>query len=344
MTAVAEPVTGRHPERLAPGRLVTLAHQAVDRCGLDLTGRHVVTEAATGAYASTAVLAALAGARVTALARGTRHGSVAQVRAWTERVTAAAGVTDAVDVVDVLSPQVLGTADVVTNSGHLRPIDEAFAARLRPGAVVPLMMEAWEIGAGRVDVDLAALRRRGVAFAGTDERHPAVGVFDYLGVMALKLLLDAGVPVHGCDVLLLCDNPFAPHLVATLRACGARVTVTESAQSAPEGPVDAVLVSLTPGDRPRVDRSALARLAEVAPHALVAQFFGEVDREAAADLRIRCWPEPAPRPGHMGVLPSDVGPEPVVRLQAGGLRVAQVLLLPEDQRTPADLAFLDVLR
>jgi hypothetical protein len=46
----------------------------------------------------------------------------------------------------------------------------------------------------------------------------------------------------------------------------------------------------------------------------------------------------------MGVLPSDVGPEPVVRLQAGGLRVGQVLLVPEDQRTPDDLAFLDVLR
>ncbi len=340
MTAVAERVSGR----LMPERLAALAAQAVDRCGLDLSGRHVVTEAATGAYASTAVLAALAGARVTALARATRHGSVDQVGAWTGRVAAAAGVADAVDVVDALSPHVLGTADVVTNSGHLRPIDAAFAAQLRPGAVVPLMMEAWEIGAGRVDVDLAALRRRGVAFAGTDERHPAVGVFDYLGVMAVKLLLDAGVPVHGCDVLLLCDNPFAPYLVATLRACGARVMVSASAETGPWEPVDAVLVSLTPGDRPRLDRSSLARLAGVAPHAVVAQFFGDVDREGAAGLGLRCWPEPAPRPGHMGVLPSDVGPEPVVRLQAGGLRVGQVLLVPEDQRTPDDLAFLDVLR
>ena len=48
----------------------------IEALGLDLDGLEVVTEAATGAYACTAVIAALAGARVTAMARDTaRHGS-----------------------------------------------------------------------------------------------------------------------------------------------------------------------------------------------------------------------------------------------------------------------------
>jgi hypothetical protein len=345
VTAVAGRVTGQAAERLVPGRLAALAEQAVERCRLDLTGRHVLTEAATGAYASTAVLAALAGARVTALARASRHGSVEEVRTWMGGVTAAAGVDDAVDVVERLEPEMLGRADVVTNSGHLRPLDEAFIARLQPGAVVPLMMEAWEIDAGRVDVDPVALRRRGIPFAGTNERHPAVGVFDYLGVMAVKLLLDAGVPVQGCDLVLLCDNAFGPYLLRTLRACGARVTVAADPDAVDLArPVDAVLVSLTPWEGPRLARPHLERLSGSTQHALVAQFFGDVDRAAAADLGIRCWPDPAPPQGHMGVLPSDIGPEPIVRLQAGGLKVGQVLLVPDDERTASEREFLDVLR
>jgi hypothetical protein len=38
----------------------------------------------------------------------------------------------------------------------------------------------------------------------------------------------------------------------------------------------------------------------------------------------------------MGVLPSAVGPDPIVRLQTGGLKVAEVLLRPADRRTARD--------
>jgi hypothetical protein len=43
----------------------------------------------------------------------------------------------------------------------------------------------------------------------------------------------------------------------------------------------------------------------------------------------------------MGALPSAVGPEPIVRLQTGGLKVAQVLLKDPAQLTAEDLEFID---
>jgi hypothetical protein len=55
------------------------------------------------------------------------------------------------------------------------------------------------------------------------------------------------------------------------------------------------------------------------------------------------WPPEAPPPGHMGVLPSAVGPEPIVRLQAGGLKVGEVLARGLDQACAADLAFAQIL-
>ena len=59
--------------------------------------------------------------------------------------------------------------------------------------------------------------------------------------------------------------------------------------------------------------------------------------------RRACAPPVAPSRGHMAVLPSDVGPEPVVRLQAGGLKVAEVLLRPDAERSEFDRGFLDAL-
>jgi hypothetical protein len=56
---------------------------AIDRLALDLEGRTVPTEAATGAYAVTPVLAALAGAHVLALGNATRHASAADIRSAT---------------------------------------------------------------------------------------------------------------------------------------------------------------------------------------------------------------------------------------------------------------------
>jgi hypothetical protein len=52
---------------------------AIDRLELDLSGKVVLTEAATGAYIVTPVIAALAGAEVYAFTKDTRYGTVADV-------------------------------------------------------------------------------------------------------------------------------------------------------------------------------------------------------------------------------------------------------------------------
>jgi hypothetical protein len=58
--------------------LLGLMRHAILQCDLDLSRVTVLTEAATGAYSVTPVLAALAGAQtVFAYARDSRHGSAA---------------------------------------------------------------------------------------------------------------------------------------------------------------------------------------------------------------------------------------------------------------------------
>lgn len=327
----------------APERLAALVREAAAESSLDLTGRTVVTEAATGAYVVTPVIAALAGAaRVVAVTRSTRHGSVADVRAATEELAGLLDVAGVVEVVDELTEEHLAAADVVTNSGHVRPIDARMAARLRPGAVVPLMYESWELAARAADVDVVALAGRGIAFAGTNERHPHVDVFSYLGMMATFQLAEAGVAVHRSRVGLVCDNDFAAYIVRGLAGAGAEVVVAGTVQDLPASDrFDAVVVARTPRDVDVLDAADAQEVARRWPGAPVLQYWGDLDRTALAEAGVGVWPPQAPPRGHMGVLPSAIGPEAIVRLQCGGLKVAEVLLKAPADRTPDDLAHVD---
>jgi hypothetical protein len=326
---------------LNAGRLVRLMRKAVARCQLDLGGAVVFTEAATGAYAVTPILAALAGARrVYALTRTTSYGTAEEVTAHTRHLARLAGVDAAVEVVTRKRSEQIAEADIVTNSGHVRPLDRETIGWMKPGAAIPLMYESWELRPG--EVDLEACRRRGVRVAGTNERHPEVDVFTYLGTMAVKLLLDAGVAVCHNSVLVLCDNPFAPFIRQGLERAGAAVDVVARLdEAAGVRHPDAVVVAATPRPEAVVAGPEAAWLAARWPDVVVAQFWGDLDREALAAAGVAFWPSKGPARGHMGVLPSAVGPEPVLRLQAGGLKVGEVLWRTRAASPPPDHPFLD---
>jgi hypothetical protein len=217
---------------------------------------------------------------------------------------------------------------------------------MKPSAVIPLMYESWEFRAS--DVDLQACRARGIVVAGTNERHRDVGMFSYLGTMAVKQLHDAGIAVYGSRVVLLCDNPFGPFIESSLRNVGAEVI--ESSRLTADlltAPCDAVLLALHPapdaaaggpGQSGTVLGAAeIKLLVGLAPGTVLVQYWGDVDRAALAAASVPVWPPEPPRAGHMGVLPSAVGPEPIVRLQTGSLKVGELLARGLDKASPSDL-------
>lgn len=323
---------------LNPRRLLTLMQAAIQRCALDLQGATVLTEAATGAYVVTPVLAALAGARqVFALTSTSCYGTVDQVREQTHYLAKLAGVSRRIEVGTSRSRDLVAQADIITNSGHVRPIDAEMVDWMRPGAVIPLMYEAWEFRPG--DVDLAACRERGVLVAGTNEDHPAVDVMSFLGIMAVKLLLDAGVAVYSSHILVLSDNRFGPLIERGLVSAGASVDLVENLPGEERGRTyDAVLVGLQPGPEPVLCARDVVAIAERWPGAVLAQFWGDMDRSALTAVDVPFWPSEAPLPGHMAILPSAVGPDPVVRLQAAGLKTGELLWRWGEAATPADIA------
>jgi hypothetical protein len=328
---------------LNPHRLVSLMRQAIERCDLQLQNAIVLTEAATGAYAVTPVLAAMSGAeKVFALTHSSRYGTVEQVKAETLQLAEIAGVSKCIEFITEKKQDIFAQADIITNSGHVRPINAQMIGWMKPTAVIGLMYEAWEFRLE--DVDLIACRQREIDVVGVNERHPSVDVFSFLGIMAVKLLLDAGIAVYTSNILLLCDNPFSDFIEQGLVQAGATVDTVKTLTAAPTNKTyDGILVALQPQAEPVLSALDAAAIAKYWSGALVAQYWGDIDRSAFLSHNIPLWPSVEPKLGHMGILPSAVGPEPIIRLQTGGLKAAEVIWRKSWQSNDLEIKFVQLL-
>ena len=329
------------------GRLI---RESIEQLGLDLSGLAVLTEAATGHYAVTAAIAAAAGAEsVFAVARDSAWGSANEASAETRAMVLSTTGTDSLTIVDQLSPDVLSTADVITNLGFVRPLDEQRVRHLKSTAVVSLMCEPWEVRPS--DVDVTACVRRGIAVLGTNEGTPEWPVFSYSGPLAVQMLFEAGIEVLGTRIAVLGRDRFAPEIAKALRRAGAVVRVdrrlTRSSSLAAVRGVDVVIVADYASDDVIVGASGLLRtvdLASVAPDATIIQFAGGVDD---VDLRAaghNVWPSPVVPPRRMSRTFAALGPKPVIQLHAAGLRVGEAVARLRLQGIPANDAIETVCR
>lgn len=312
-----------------------LIDRAIADFDLDLHGLTVATEAATGAYGLLCLMAERAGAdRVLAIARDSRFGSADQVRRDTADRADRWGARNIIELDVSRDDPRLGEADIVTNSGHLRPIDAAMVATLSPTAVIPLMWETWEYRPA--DLDLDACRRGGIPVAGTNESHPLLGTIAFVGTVAVKLLLERDVAIRRCRVVVIGGGAFGASVEAALAAAGAAVeTIVPAERSLADAEArhalagaDAAVFAEHEVFRPLVGPGgdlAGADLAELNDAIILAHITGNVD---AADLKaagLAVHPDPVAPPAHMSVSTAYAGPRPAIDLQAAGLKVGWAL-------------------
>jgi hypothetical protein len=328
-----------------PRRLVYLMRQTIAGLKLDLSGLAVLTEAASGPFVVTPVLASLAGARyVTALTADSRYARAAEVVAQTRALETLCGVRPAA-ILTKRSPRLFADADIVTNLGFLRPIDCRAVAAMKPTAVVPLMCEAWEARAE--DVDLQACRGRGIAFAGTNEDFPGLAVFAYSGWLALKLLFEAEIEVHKAQILIVSSDKFGRVIRARLAENGLRVRLVSTLSADAVRGCDVILVADYTRDDcilgPGGDLTA-SQLARWAPHATVVQFAGRVDVEGLGAAGLTVFPEVSLPAHRMAQTLAYLGPRPVVELHAAGLKVGEILSKRSNRPWTSNRRFLSLLQ
>jgi len=323
----------------------------VNALQLNLKGKTVLTEAATGAYIVTPVLAAIAGARVFAYSKTTRYGNVEEVFSGT-RELADTYKEFPLDIhyIDKISPEIIAQADIITNSGHLRPLNETMLSHAKDELVIPLMYEAWEWR--EADMDIQYIRKRGFKIGATNERHPEVDVFNYLGDMALKQIFDAGITPYKNKFILLCNNDFGPFIAKTLAGICAGLAVIDRNEhkenynlnqidwigNFPDFRIppsyrdaEAVIFTAYPFDQPWIGINTPVSIQQVLSELsdpFILRYAGDIHKGDFENNHVRFFPEHV-HSGHMGILPSAIGYDPIIRLQSGGLKAGEALLSGE---------------
>jgi hypothetical protein len=315
---------------LNPRRLLPLVKDTIARFQLDLSGLTVLTEAASGPYVVTPVMAILAGAqRVIAVTADSRYASAGSVVEQTRMLERLAGCEGQIEIHSGRMLDVFAEADVVTNLGFVRPIDAAAVARMKPTAVVSLMCEAWEYR--REDLDLDACRRHGIAVLATNEDHPKVDVFAYSGPLCLKMLLAAQIEVHQSRVVVISDDKFGRVIAQYLRRAGATVTLLPTLRGLPRQELactDALVVAdycreaIIVGEK---GQRTVEEVVQANPGLTVIQFAGKVAAQSLQENGLVVYPS-GDLPSHrMGMTLASLGPRPVIALHGAGLKVGEVL-------------------
>lgn len=345
-------------------RLARLCQEATDAFDLELGGRCIYTEAATGPYSVTAPLAAMAGAEpVYAVAEDSSHGRREDAIEQTKELASRLGCLDNIVFIDECPRKCVEQADIVTNTGFVRPIDGPTVERMKPTAVVPLMYETWEFR--DEDVDIEACWKAGIPVAGTDESDSRVRTKEYLAPLVQKLALENRIELVGCSAVVVGGRTLAKYAVHGLESAGTEVqtvaktihddelaeyriaeSLADSAARKALTEADLlVVVEHWENDQLIGPEGALtgAELASLNDTIRVLHVCGAVDGDSLAAAEIPCTPEEPAEFGHMSFTVGYVGPKPVVDLHAGGLRVGQLLAAAREQRSSIR-AVLDEVR
>lgn len=322
-------------------RIDRIIRRSIDELALDLRGLTVYTEAATGPYLYTPVLAAVAGAeRVFAVARDSRFGTKEEVERRTREAAEAWKAGDRIAVRFEKRREDVTVADIVTNSGFVRPIDAQMISWMKPTAVVPLMWETWEFRESQLD--LAACRARGVLVLGTDEGKPPLRMYEYGGFFGMKLLFELGLEGHKTSVIVLGGAPgLGGAMHRHFTAVGMEVAwfADDAARARPYDELppflrakgaryDAIIVAEHAVPRRLLGVGGLLSYDDIktANAALrIGIISGDVDRDGLVNSGLTYFPKSLQPFGLMSYQAGDLGPLPVIELYAAGLKVAEAM-------------------
>ena len=323
-------------EELYHHRGKRLIDEARERFNLNLTDLVVLTEAASGNYIFTPLIAALAGAeKVHAVTKDSRYAPAKQVIKNTLSIAELLGVKERIKIYTSLRPDVIRDADMITNLGFVRPIDKSFISYLKVTAVVPLMYETWEYR--REDLDLAECRRKDIAVLGTNEKSDKLQTFEYIGNLAMKLAFELDIEVFKSNIIVVGGGHFGKSTVNAFINAGANVVNLKIAEG------DSLADKRFKDELAKCDllvfvehqskqlllgnegQLSVKELLKLNPCVSIVHIAGGVEEDAIKKARIPYRPPNLAPAGYMSLTTAYLGPKPVIDLHTAGLKVGELL-------------------
>lgn len=306
-------------------KIKKILERSIKNWKLNLRNLTVLTEAASGNYIYTPLIAAMSGAKVYILAKDSSYGLAKNIEEGILFLAKPLKLLKKLKIFkNYLPPTIINQADIITNSGFLRPINKRFISYLKKTAVIPLMYETWEYR--EEDLDLRACWEKGILVLGTNEHHPKLNILEYLGPLVLKKILEAGLEIYKLKAVVIADKIFGPPIIKTLENNG--VEVKKSFSRA--GNADILIIAYHKKLRVIIGKSGLItaqKLKQLSPTISVIQICGNgfIDRRALKKEEIFYMPFKAPRPSFLSWTLADLAPRPVIELHVAGLKVGEIL-------------------
>lgn len=317
---------------ITPTRAKKYAQQLVQKYGIDCHDLTILTEAASGSYMFNPMMALLGGAkRVITFCRDSPYASKQEVEATMRAFYTAGGLEERWEFRTSLSDHDIAAADIVTNSGHLRPFDGAFLNKMKHTAVLPLMWEPWELRPGEIDLDVA--QQRSILIMGTNEHELPCDMRPYSFLTAMHLAISHKASVVDDRILVIGDQytlaqPIEDGFKRLGIACRRIVPTCSPAEA--EGAAQwatYIIVAEHADHRLLLGPSGLIDTQQLVAANItgVGVVSGRVDRDHLEANGISVYPERLAPAGFMSYMPSELGPYPVMDLFAAGVKVGQVM-------------------
>jgi len=311
-------------------RALKIIKQTICELDVSINGYTVLTEVGSDNYLYTPIIASLCGAKkIYALAKDTKYGLAKDIIKKANRITKKNQINN-IEYLDTNVPvELYSQIDIITNSGNLRPIDKFIIDLLKPSAVVPVMFEAWELR--QEDIDINYCKTKGIKVAGTWENHPQIKVFDYCGMLGVKMILDAGFEVTGNKIIVWSSDHFGEVISKKLVEENAEVILTNDENVLYENLTNTDIVYITDYHEKRkyfepdgiLDYSKIKNLNS---NIMFVHLYGEINLEYCKSHKINISPKVNGRANVMTHTLGYVGLNPILKLQVAGFKVAQELL------------------
>lgn len=316
-------------------RAEKLIHETIKLLDLDLSSMTVLTEAASGSFIATPLIAAMAGADKTyVVCQNSVYGTVEEIQAYLCEFMLFLGISKEKICFIEEKEDIAEKVNIVTNLGFVRPITSEFVQRLPHDAAIPLMFETWEFRDS--DIDMNACQVNNIPVLGTKETDSRLKIFNYVGISVLKLLLENSIEVFKSHILLISSGEYLDSVNKVLKSNGAIVKIYNpynKYDSLKEFKdflkcCDAVVVAEQKHKGILLGEESgcihIDWLLESKP--IVIHIAGLVDDDLLEKNQLRKQPAKRIPYGYMTVTTEYAGIRPVIELHTAGLKVGQALV------------------
>ena len=298
--------------------------EQIETLELDLSNKVVLTEVGTGPFALIGLIAARANAQKVILwTADSKYGKGDENASYFEALSSSLNISGNFDFAINRRPkQHIEEADIVTNSGFIRPLDEAFISSMKESSVISYMAESWEFRES--DVDLESCERHNVKVAGTWENHPSLKVFDQCGDLAIRMCGDADFVLENKRIAIISDDHFGVVIKNSFsRIEGASVRILQPNEFE-DADYDLLFIADYTFEGQLLGRNGALDLSLGSPLQII-HLCGEVDLNYAKELRLNLFPQVNGYHHRMTRTLAYLGDHPVIQLHAAGLKVGELL-------------------